>query len=46
VFPGARFFLGNIEKSRQRRFRPCAVLMYSMDAPRVKMPAALLDERF
>jgi len=38
--------LGNVEKSRQRRSRPSAVLTYYEYAPRVKMAAALLDELF
>ena len=33
-----------VEKSRQRRSRHCAVLTYSIYAPRAKMAAALLDE--
>jgi len=37
---------GNVEKSRQRRSRPFAVLTYYEYAPRVKMAAALLDELF
>jgi len=37
------FFMGNVEKSRQRRSRPFAVLTYRMYAPRVKKAAALLD---
>jgi len=37
---------GNVEKSRQRRSRPFAVLTYRMYAPRVKKAAALLDEPF
>jgi len=37
---------GNVEKSRQRRSRHCAVLTYLMYAPRVKMAAALLDGLF
>jgi len=32
---------GNVEKSRQRRSRPFAVLTYYEYAPRVKMAAAL-----
>jgi len=35
--------VGNVEKSRQRRSRPFAVLTYRMYAPRVKKAAALLD---
>jgi len=45
----ARFTLihtGNVEKRRQRRSRPFAVLTYYEYAPRVKMAAALLDELF
>ena len=34
---------GNVEKSRQRRSRPFAVLTYCMYVPRVKRAAALLD---
>jgi len=37
---------GNVEKSRQRRSRPFAVLTYYEYAPRVKMAAALLDRPF
>ncbi len=37
---------GNVEKSRQRRSRPFAVLTYWEYAPRVKTAAALLDELF
>ena len=37
---------GNVEKSRQRRSRPFAVLTYYEYAPLVKMAAALLDELF
>ncbi len=37
---------GNVEKSRQRRSRPFAVLTYYEYAPRVKMAAALLDGLF
>jgi len=37
---------GNVEKSRQRRSRPFAVLTYKLYAPRVKKAAALLDELF
>ncbi len=37
---------GNVEKSRQRRSRHCAVLTYSMYAPRVKRAVALLDGLF
>jgi len=40
------FHTGNVEKSRQRRSRPFAVLTYYKYAPRVKMAAALLDELF
>jgi hypothetical protein len=40
------YLKGNVEKSRQRRSRPFAVLSYSMYAPRVKMAAALLDGLF
>ncbi len=40
------YMLGNVEKSRQRRSRPFAVLTYYEYAPRVKMAAALLDELF
>jgi len=46
VFHGGRSLYGNVEKSRQRRSRPFAVLTYSMYAPRVKMAAALLDGLF
>ncbi len=38
--------MGNVEKSRQRRSRPFAVLTYKAYAPRVKRAAALLDELF
>jgi len=38
--------LGNVEKSRQRRSRPFAVLTYYEYAPLVQMAAALLDELF
>ncbi len=38
--------VGNVEKSRQRRSRPFAVLTYYEYAPRVKRAAALLDELF
>jgi len=37
---------GNVEKSRQRRSRPFAVLTYRRYAPRVKKAAALLDGLF
>jgi len=37
---------GNVEKSRQQRSRPFAVLTYWEYAPRVKRAAALLDELF
>ncbi len=37
---------GNVEKSRQRRSRPFAVLMNKAYAPRVKRAAALLDGLF
>ncbi len=37
---------GNVEKSRQRRSRPFAVLTYYEYAPRVKRAAALLDGLF
>ncbi len=37
---------GNVEKSRQRRSRPFAVLTYEAYAPRAKRAAALLDELF
>ena len=37
---------GNVEKSRQRRSRPFAVLTYCQYAPRVKRAAALLDKLF
>jgi len=37
---------GNVEKSRQRRSRPFAMLTYWEYAPRVKTAAALLDELF
>ncbi len=37
---------GNVEKSRQRRSRPFAVLTYCEYAPRVKRAAALLDRPF
>ncbi|MDA0739128.1 MAG: hypothetical protein O2999_08110 [Nitrospirae bacterium] len=37
---------GNVEKIRQRRSRPFAVLTYWEYAPRVKTAAALLDELF
>jgi len=37
---------GNVEKSRQRRSRHCAVLTYWEYAPRVKMAAALLGGLF
>jgi len=37
---------GNVEKSRQRRSRPFAVLTYYEYAPRVKRAAALLDGFF
>jgi len=37
---------GNVEKSRQRRSRPFAVLTYYEYAPRVKTAAALLDGLF
>ena len=40
------FCTGNVEKSRQRRSRPFAVLTYYEYAPRVKMAAALLDGLF
>jgi len=40
------FNIGNVEKSRQRRSRPFAVLTYYEYAPRVKMAAALLDRPF
>jgi len=40
------FHKGNVEKSRQRRSRPFAVLTYWEYAPRVKTAAALLDELF
>ena len=46
---GARPFpslKGSVEKSRQRRSRPFAVLTYYQYAPRVKRAAALLDELF
>ena len=50
LFPfriGSRCILiGNVEKSRQRRSRPFAVLTYYEYAPRVKMAAALLDRPF
>ncbi len=39
-------FYGNVEKSRQRRSRPLAVLTYYESAPRVKRAAALLDGLF
>jgi len=41
-----KYLKGNVEKSRQRRSRPFAVLTYRMYAPRVKKAAALLDELF
>ncbi len=37
---------GNVEKSRQRRSRPFAVLTYWKYAPRTKRAAALLDGLF
>jgi hypothetical protein len=37
---------GNVEKSRQRRSPPFAVLTYYEYAPRVKRAAALLDGLF
>jgi hypothetical protein len=37
---------GNVEKSRQRRSRPFAVLTYYEYAPLVKTAAALLDKLF
>jgi len=37
---------GNVEKSRQRRSRPFAVLTYKVYAPPAKRAAALLDELF
>jgi len=40
------FTIGNVEKSRQWRSRPFAVLTYWEYAPRVKRAAALLDEPF
>jgi len=36
---------GNVEKSRQRRSRPFAVLTYTVYAPRVKRAAALPVEK-
>jgi len=42
----SKYEYGNVEKSRQRRSRPFAVLTYYEYAPRVKMAAALLDELF
>ncbi len=39
-------YKGNVEKSRQRRSRPFAVLTYYEYAPRVKRAAALLDRPF
>jgi len=38
--------IGNVEKSRQRRSRPFAVLTYYEYAPRAKRAAALLDGLF
>jgi hypothetical protein len=37
---------GNVEKGRQRRSRPFVVLTYYEYAPRVKVPAALLNAPF
>ncbi len=37
---------GNVEKSRQRRSRPFAVLTYWEYAPRVKTAAALPERPF
>jgi len=37
---------GNVEKSRQRRSRPVAVLTYCEYAPRVNIAAALLEGIF
>ena len=37
---------GAVEKSRQRRSRPFAVLTYCQYAPRAKLTVALLDELF
>jgi len=45
-FQTTQFPVGNVEKSRQRRSRPFAVLTYYEYAPRVKRAAALLDELF
>jgi len=44
--PDVLYDHGNVEKSRQRRSRPFAVLTYYEYAPRVKRAAALLDELF
>jgi hypothetical protein len=38
--------MGMLEKIRQRRSRPFAVLTYWEYAPRVKIAAALLDDFF
>jgi hypothetical protein len=40
------FYLGAVEKSRQRRSRHFSVLTYWKYALRAKMTAALLDELF
>jgi len=40
------FTMGTVEKSRQRRSRPYAVLTYWEYAPRAKRAAALLDGLF
>jgi len=37
---------GNVEKSRQRRSRPFALLTHRVYAPRVKRAAALLNGLF
>jgi hypothetical protein len=41
---GRIYRAGRIAKFALRMVKPCAVLTYSMYAPRVKLPAALLNE--
>ncbi len=41
-----RIGYGSVEKSRQRRSRPFAVLTFRTYAPRVKLAAALMDGLF